>query len=135
MKQPGVRSQPPVGLQNVGNTCFINSLLQCLLATQPLVAYFRSDEHEFNCKKPSPSAWCLLCEMQKLTQMVSDTSLFTEFCRVPGLFMVQAVHRTRERLACCPLEHLDLKYTQFAQACMCVSCQWAYVFGKNRDVR
>lgn len=33
------------GLQNLGNTCYMNSGLQCILHTQPLVAYFLSDAH------------------------------------------------------------------------------------------
>lgn len=32
---------PPLGLQNCGNTCFANALLQCLLHTQPFIAYLR----------------------------------------------------------------------------------------------
>ncbi|CAB4068875.1 40S ribosomal protein S14-A,40S ribosomal protein S14b,40S ribosomal protein S14-2,40S ribosomal protein S14-1,40S ribosomal protein S14-B,40S ribosomal protein S14-3,40S ribosomal protein S14,30S ribosomal protein S11,40S ribosomal protein S14a [Lepeophtheirus salmonis] len=37
----GVWSSPGVcGLRNVGNTCYLNAGLQCLLATQPLVQYF-----------------------------------------------------------------------------------------------
>ena len=37
---PGV-----VGLQNLGNTCFMNSMLQCLSNTQPLTEYFLSDQY------------------------------------------------------------------------------------------
>lgn len=39
-----------VGLFNLGNTCFINSALQCLTYTPPLANYMLSLEHTQSCE-------------------------------------------------------------------------------------
>uniref|UniRef100_A0A8C5QGE0 Ubiquitin carboxyl-terminal hydrolase 36 n=1 Tax=Leptobrachium leishanense TaxID=445787 RepID=A0A8C5QGE0_9ANUR len=49
------------GLQNLGNTCYVNSVLQCLTYTPPLANYFLSKEHSCNCEQ---EGFCMLCLMQ-----------------------------------------------------------------------
>uniref|UniRef100_A0A8D2DEP5 ubiquitinyl hydrolase 1 n=1 Tax=Sciurus vulgaris TaxID=55149 RepID=A0A8D2DEP5_SCIVU len=49
------------GLHNLGNTCFLNSTIQCLTYTPPLANYLLSKEHARNCHHGS---FCMLCVMQ-----------------------------------------------------------------------
>lgn len=39
------------GLDNLGNTCFLNSVLQCLTYTPPLANFLLSNQHSNSCKK------------------------------------------------------------------------------------
>lgn len=56
--------KPPVGFTNLGNNCYANAALQCLLAIKPLRAYLDQGLHTSSCNKPHRSEWCLLCELQ-----------------------------------------------------------------------
>lgn len=59
----GVR--PPVGLFNLGNSCYMNSVLQAFLNAPPLRNYFLADEHRHNCQKENKTE-CLACAIDRL---------------------------------------------------------------------
>ncbi|NXH14735.1 UBP42 hydrolase, partial [Bucco capensis] len=50
-----------VGLLNMGNTCFLNSTLQCLTYTPPLANYMLSLEHTQSCKE---KGFCMMCTLE-----------------------------------------------------------------------
>jgi len=63
MRWPGVSGRVGAGLQNLGNTCFVNATVQCLTYTVPLVNYLLTLNHSASCKF-SPVynfSKCLLC--------------------------------------------------------------------------
>ncbi|XP_063790541.1 ubiquitin carboxyl-terminal hydrolase 42 isoform X2 [Pseudophryne corroboree] len=59
------------GLQNLGNTCFVNSVLQCLTYTAPLANYMLTREHSKTCHEQD---FCMMCVMQShILQVLSNS--------------------------------------------------------------
>ena len=75
------------GLINLGNTCFMNCILQSLTHTPILRDYFLSDQH--HCHMTANPQQCLVCEMGRLFQEVRDFSAGKDrWSRLTGTFQM-----------------------------------------------
>ncbi|NXB45969.1 UBP42 hydrolase, partial [Leucopsar rothschildi] len=65
------RQRPGAGLFNLGNTCYINVVLQCLTYTPPLANYLLSYEHSQSCQQ---QGFCMMCTMEAHVRKVLSSS-------------------------------------------------------------
>ncbi|RLV99279.1 hypothetical protein DV515_00010031, partial [Chloebia gouldiae] len=65
------RRRAGAGLFNLGNTCYINAILQCLTYTPPLANYLLSYEHSLSCQQ---QGFCMMCTMEAHVRKVLCSS-------------------------------------------------------------
>ncbi|NXR67176.1 UBP42 hydrolase, partial [Rhadina sibilatrix] len=65
------KRRPGAGLYNLGSTCYLNVVLQCLTYTPPLANYLLSRQHSRFCRQ---QGFCMMCTMEDHVRKVLYSS-------------------------------------------------------------
>ncbi|NXX29752.1 UBP42 hydrolase, partial [Nicator chloris] len=65
------KRRPGAGLYNLGSTCYLNVILQCLTYTPPLANYLLSRQHSRSCDQ---EGFCMMCIMEDHVRKVLYSS-------------------------------------------------------------
>uniref|UniRef100_A0A8C5JHW0 Ubiquitin carboxyl-terminal hydrolase 36 n=1 Tax=Junco hyemalis TaxID=40217 RepID=A0A8C5JHW0_JUNHY len=65
------KRRPGAGLYNLGSTCYLNVILQCLTYTPPLANYLLSRQHSRFCDQ---QGFCMMCIMEDHVRKVLYSS-------------------------------------------------------------
>ncbi|KAI5059443.1 hypothetical protein GOP47_0025762 [Adiantum capillus-veneris] len=85
----------PLGLKNLGNSCYLNSVLQCLTYTPPLANFCLRNHHSSSCSftNSSNSSICLFCVVEKrIARSLSVDSISESPARIHSCLALFAKH-------------------------------------------
>lgn len=55
-----------IGLNNIGNNCYLNATLQCLAYTPPLSQWLMTRPHSNGCRLKKQKGFCSLCDVERI---------------------------------------------------------------------
>ncbi|XP_073126994.1 ubiquitin carboxyl-terminal hydrolase 20-like isoform X2 [Henckelia pumila] len=111
--QPDSNKLKGAGLENLGNTCFLNSVLQCFMHTVPLLHSILSDNHAAGCQC-TEEHFCVLCALRELVELsftssnraVAPSKIFNNLSYFSPTFQMNQQEDAHEFLQCF-LERLE----------------------------
>eukprot|EP01018_Ginkgo_biloba_P030885 Gb_28125 [translate_table: standard] len=126
------RKSPPLGLKNLGNTCYLNSVLQCLTYTPPLANFCLKNQHSSSCESSNGSRNpnCPFCLLEKrIVRSLSIDGPLDAPSRIQNSLQIFAKHF---RLGRQEDAHEFLRYVIEACNNVCIKLYKALTSGKTQ---